>query len=51
MRRAIDHGRPSYVAVKQILARGLEQEKDRPEPLDEIYSGDARFIRSPNIIQ
>lgn len=49
--RAIDHGRPSYIAVKQILARGLEQEENCPEPLDGIYSGDARFIRLPNIIQ
>ena len=49
--RAIDHGRPTYVAVKQILARGLDQEEIGSEPLDEIYSGQARFIRQQNIIQ
>jgi hypothetical protein len=49
--RAIDHGRPTYVAVKQILARGLDQEEIGSEPLDEIYSGQARFIRQQTIIQ
>jgi len=49
--RAIDHGRPTYSAVKQILARGLDQEVDHSEPLDEIYSGQARFIRQQAMIQ
>lgn len=49
--RAIDHGRPTYGAVKQILSRGLDQETVSSEPLDEVYSGQARFIRQHSIIQ
>ncbi len=49
--RAIDHGRPTYVAVKQILDRGLDQEKIGSEPLDDIYSGQARFIRQHSMVQ
>ncbi len=49
--RAIDYGKPTYSAVKQILARGLDQETDRQEPIDEIYSGQAQFIRQKTLLQ
>lgn len=39
---------PSYQTVKDILKKGLEQaplEKQVSLPLDEIYSGEAKYTR------
>lgn len=49
--RAIDHGSPTYSAVKQILAKGLDQEPVSSEPLDEIYCGQGQYIRQTTKLQ
>ncbi len=43
--QALDHGTPTYTAVKQILAKGLDQEPVCSEPLDEVYCGQGQYIR------
>lgn len=44
--RAVAHDTPTYVAVKSILTKGLDQEPARQAvPLGETYGGKARFIR------
>lgn len=48
-KRALHYSSPSYRTVKNILKKGLEQapiEKQEPLPLDEIYSGQAKYTRS-----
>ena len=49
--RAIDHGSPTYSAVKQILAKGLDQEQIDLDPLDEIYCGEGQYIRQTTKLQ
>lgn len=44
--RVLEHGAPSYRAVKQILERGLDHSQAAQAPLlDEVYGGKARYIR------
>ncbi len=44
--RAIAHDTPTYVAVKSILAKGLDTEPaPQRVPLGDTYGGKARFIR------
>jgi len=49
--RAIEHGAPTYSAVKQILAKGLDQEPIVFVPLDEVYCGKAQYIRQTAKLQ
>lgn len=47
-KRALHYLSPSYQTVKDILKKGLEQaplEKQVSLPLDEIYSGEAKYTR------
>ena len=44
--RALEHGTSTYVAVKRILERGLDQEPvQHLLPLQGVYGGKARFTR------
>jgi hypothetical protein len=49
--RALDHDTPTYSAVKQILAKGLDQEQVELDPLNEIYCGQGQYIRQTTKLQ
>lgn len=50
-KRALFYMSPSYKTVKNILKQGLEREpieRQNQLPLDDLYAGQARFIRPPS---
>ena len=49
--RALDHDTPTSSAVKQILAKGLDQEQVELDPLNEIYCGQGQYIRQTTKLQ
>ncbi len=50
-KRALTYLSPDYKTVKNILNKGLETapiEKQNQLPLDDVYTGQAKFIRTPS---